>query len=47
MKFVFVEAVDEVLDAALESVQKPKKVIAPRKKSSPKKAKKDAKTAAR
>ena len=47
MKFVFVEAVDEVLDAALESVQKPKKEIAPRKKSVPKKAKKNAKTAAR
>ena len=47
MKFVFVEAVDEVLDAALESVQKPKKEIAPRKKSAPRKAKKNAKTAAR
>jgi len=47
MKFVFVEAVDEVLDAALESAQKPKKETAPRKKSAPKKAKKNAKTAAR
>jgi ATP-dependent Lon protease len=48
MKFVFVEAVDEVLDAALEPVRKPKQEKpTSRKKATPKKAKKHAKTPAR
>ena len=48
MKFVFVEAVDEVLDAALEPVRKPKnKKAASSKKPASKKAKKNAKTPAR
>jgi ATP-dependent Lon protease len=48
MKFVFVESVDEVLEAALEPVQKPKQEKAtPRKKPASKKAKKNAKTPAR
>ena len=47
MKFVFVEAVDEALDAALEQIQQPKKEKAPRKKPAPKKEKKHAKTPAR
>jgi len=47
MKFVFVEAVDEALDAALEQIQQPKKQKAPRKKPAPKKEKKHAKTPAR
>ena len=48
MKFIFVEAVDEVLDAALEPVRKPKQEKATsRKKSTPKKAKKHVKTPAR
>ena len=47
MKFVFVEAVDEALDAALEQIQQPKKEKAPRKKPAPKKEKKHAKTRAR
>lgn len=48
MKFVFVEAVDEVLDAALEALPKPKQEkAASRQKPAPKKAKKHAKTPAR
>src|SRR5262245_735048 len=45
MKFVLVEAVDEVLNAALESAQKPKnEKTTQRNKTAPKKAKKNAKT---
>jgi ATP-dependent Lon protease len=48
MKFVFVETVDEVLDAALEPIRKPKKTKAtPKKKSTPKKAKPHAKSSTR
>jgi ATP-dependent Lon protease len=49
MKFVFVEAVDEVLDAALEPARKAKqeKATPSRKKSTSKKVKKHAKTPAR
>jgi len=48
MKFVFVEAVDEVLDAALEPVRKSKQEKpTTRKKATPKKVKRHAKTPAR
>ena len=47
MKFVFVEAVDEVLDAALEPVRKSKQEKPSRKKATPRKVKKHAKTPAR
>jgi ATP-dependent Lon protease len=49
MKFVFVESVDEVLDAALEPVRKPKteKAKTTTKKSVPKKANKNAKSSPR
>ncbi len=48
MKFVFVDSVDEVLDAALEPIRKPKKEKAPtKKKSAPRKTKNNAKNSAR
>jgi ATP-dependent Lon protease len=50
MKFVFVESVDEVLDAALEPVRKPGRTTqkaAVSKKSAPRKAKRHAKNPAR
>jgi ATP-dependent Lon protease len=48
MRFVFVESVDEVLDAALQPAHKPKREKAtPGKKSAAQKAKKNAKTPAR
>ena len=48
MKFLFVDTVDEVLDSALEPVRKPKKTKAiPKKKSTPRKAKTNAKNPAR
>ena len=48
MKFIFVDTVDEVLEAALEPVKKthPAKTTT-KKKSEPKKAKKDAKSSTR
>jgi len=48
MKFQFVDTVDEALDLALEPVRKPKKPkAAPKKKSTPQKAKANAKNPAR
>lgn len=48
MKFIFVESVDEVLDAALEPVRRPRQAkAAHRKKPAPTKAKKHAKNPAR
>jgi len=48
MKFVFAESVDEVLDAALEPASKPKQEKTPqKKKSAPRKSKKNAKNSPR